>query len=253
VELGIVEQGLVGKVALVTGSGRGLGEAMVDALVTVGVRVLATSRTPDGIEKLAARHGDRVYAVPFDLDDVARVDGLVQHAIRHFGRLDILVNDAALAPRGAFLHQDLATWESVVRVNVLAPFALSAAAGREFAKQGSGKIINIASTAGIRGKAGLVAYSASKAAVVQFTAGLAEELAPLGVQVNAIAPGAFATDMQAAVLQSDYLARRLKTIPAGRMAEPSEIGPLVCYLSSDVSNFVIGVTWPIDGGEVSHL
>ena len=120
--------------------------------------------------------------------------------------------------------------------------------------QGSGKIINIASTSGILGKAILVAYSSSKGALLQFTKALAAEWAKKGVQVNAIAPGAFATDAQSAVLESpDMLKRRLGKIPVRRMGETEEIGALICYLASGASDFVTGSVFVIDGGESCKL
>jgi 2-deoxy-D-gluconate 3-dehydrogenase len=131
---------------------------------------------------------------------------------------------------------------------------LARAAGKQLVAQGSGKIINVASTSGILGKATLVAYSASKGALLQFTKALAAEWAGRGVQVNAIAPGAFATEAQRAVLDSpDLLARRTRKIPVRRMGESSEIGPLVCYLASARSAFVTGAVFVIDGGESSKL
>jgi 2-deoxy-D-gluconate 3-dehydrogenase len=139
-------------------------------------------------------------------------------------------------------------------VNVRAPAILSRAAGQHLVDQGSGKIINIASTSGILGKAMLVTYSASKGALLQFTKALSAEWASKGVQVNAIAPGAFATDAQSAVLNSpDILERRLRKIPARRMGESEEIGPLVCYLASGKSDFVTGAVFVIDGGESCKL
>jgi 2-deoxy-D-gluconate 3-dehydrogenase len=137
-------------------------------------------------------------------------------------------------------------------VNVAGPAILSRAAGRIFMSQRSGKIINIASTSGIRGKPLLVAYSASKGAVLQFTKALAGEWAKLGIQVNAIAPGAFSTDAQAAVLESEEILNlRLRKIPARRMGEPDEIGPLTCLLASPLSDFITGAVYVIDGGESS--
>jgi 2-deoxy-D-gluconate 3-dehydrogenase len=131
---------------------------------------------------------------------------------------------------------------------------LSRAAGKHLIGQGSGKIINIASTSGILGKATLVAYSASKGALLQFTKALAAEWAKAGIQVNAIAPGAFATDAQREVLDApEILERRLRKIPARRMGESEEIGPLVCYLASNKSAFVTGSVFVIDGGESSKL
>ncbi len=175
-------------------------------------------------------------------------------AIDAFGRLDIVVNNAGIAPAGRFLEQADDVWDDVMAVNVKAPATLTRAAGKHLIGQGSGKIINIASTSGILGKAMLVAYSTSKGALLQFTKALAAEWASKGVQVNAIAPGAFATDAQRAVLDSpDILRRRLHKIPVKRMGESEEIGPLICYLASAKSDFVTGGVFVIDGGESCKL
>lgn len=131
---------------------------------------------------------------------------------------------------------------------------LSRRAAREFVEQGSGKVINNASISGVRGKARLAAYSASKAAMVRMSEALAAEWAGYGIQVNAIAPGAFKTAAQFGVVgDPDLLEQRIAKIPAKRMAEPEEIGPLVCYLASPASDFVTGSTFVIDGGEAGEL
>jgi 2-deoxy-D-gluconate 3-dehydrogenase len=139
-------------------------------------------------------------------------------------------------------------------VNVAAPAILAREAGRHLVAQRSGKIINVASTSGISGKPTLVAYSASKGAVIQFTKALAAEWARYGVQVNAIAPGAFETDAQRAVLDSPVLLeKRTRKIPARRLAAANEFGPLACYLASPLADFVTGSVFVIDGGEVAKL
>jgi len=186
-----------------------------------------------------------------DADAVAALPG---QAIDAFGRLDIVVNNAGIAPAGFFLEQSDEVWDDVMAVNVKAPAVLARAAGHYMVAQGSGKVINIASTSGILGKAMLVAYSSSKGALLQFTKALAAEWASKGVQVNAIAPGAFETDAQRVVLESpDILKRRLGKIPSRRMGAIDEIGPLVCYLASPLSNFVTGSVCVIDGGESCKL
>ena len=139
-------------------------------------------------------------------------------------------------------------------VNVRAPAVLARAAGRHFLPQRSGKVVNVASTSGINGKPVLVSYSASKGAVLQFTKALAAEWAGFGIQVTAIAPGAFETDAQSAVLDDpETLRRRLRKIPAGRMGRSEEFGPLVCYLASPLSDFMTGSVVVFDGGEVNKL
>jgi 2-deoxy-D-gluconate 3-dehydrogenase len=197
---------------------------------------------------------NRVHAVEVDMRDTDAVEALPGIAVERFGRLDIVVNNAGIAPAGAFLEQPLETWREVMDVNVIAPMALARAAGRILVNQRSGKIVNVASTSGIRGKPVLVAYSSSKGAMLQMTKALGAEWAKAGVQVNAIAPGAFVTDAQQAVLESpQLLERRLRKIPMGRMGEPAELGALVCYLASSVSDFVTGAVFVIDGGEVAKL
>ncbi len=242
------------KVAIVTGASRGLGRAAAAALHAEGARILAVARSADELEELASRDPDRIHAVRCDMQDRARVAELPALALDAFGRLDIVVNNAGIAPAGRFLEQADEEWDRVLAINVTAPAVLARAAGHHLLAQGSGKIINIASTSGILGKAILVSYSASKGALVQFTKALAAEWAAKGVQVNAIAPGAFATEAQRAVLDSpDLLKRRLGKIPMRRMGDIDEIGPLVCYLASPCSDFVTGSVYVIDGGESCKL
>lgn len=197
---------------------------------------------------------ENIRPIQCDMLDPEAVANLPQLAIDAFGGLDIVVNNAGIAPAGKFLEQDDQLWNEVMAINVTAPAILSRAAGRHMAEQGSGKIINIASTSGILGKAALVAYSSSKGAMLQFTKALAAEWAPLNIQVNAIAPGAFETDAQSAVLESpEILKRRLSKIPARRMGDSEEMATLVCYLASGLSIFVTGSVFVIDGGESSKL
>ncbi len=242
------------QVAIVTGASRGLGQAATLALVEQGVRVLAVARSLDELKKLEVLAPGSIKVLQCDMKDSRAVAKLPEFAIESFGRLDIVVNNAGIAPAGYFLDQDEQEWDDVIAVNLKAPAILARTAGRHLIAQGSGKIINIASTSGILGKAMLVSYSSSKGAVLQFTKALAAEWAAKGVQVNAIAPGAFATQAQQVVLDSpNLLKRRLGKIPARRMGEINELGPLLCYLASPKSNFVTGSVFVIDGGESSKL
>jgi 2-deoxy-D-gluconate 3-dehydrogenase len=250
----MIDLELEGRVAIVTGAGRGLGRAIALALAEQGTRVLAVARSEDELRELQERAPSRVRARPCDMMDAAAVARLPDEATREFGRLDIVVNNAGIAPAGRFIEQSDELWHEVIAVNVTAPALLARAAGRQLIAQGSGKIINIASTSGLLGKATLVAYSASKGALLQFTKALAAEWAGHGIQVNAIAPGAFATEAQRAVLDSpELLERRTRKIPARRMGEAREIGALACYLASKQSDFVTGSVFVIDGGESCKL
>jgi len=250
----VIDFELEGKVAIVTGASRGLGRAAATALIEQGVRVLAVARSLDELKELESLAPGNVHARQCDMLDTEGVAKLPGEAIDNFGGLDIVVNNAGIAPAGRFLEQEQDVWNDVMAVNVNAPATLTRAAGKHLVGQGSGKIINIASTSGILGKAMLVTYSASKGALLQFTKALSAEWASKGVQVNALAPGAFATDAQSAVLNSpEILERRLRKIPARRMGESEEIGPLVCYLASSQSDFVTGAVFVIDGGESCKL
>ena len=245
---------LDGRVAIVTGASRGLGRAMVVALVEQGMQVVAVARSMDELKQLELTAPDHIKAVECDMMDRGAVVSLPGIAIETFGRLDVVVNNAGIAPAGKFLEQEQDVWDQVMAVNVTAPAILSREAAKHMVERGSGKIINIASTSGILGKAMLVAYSSSKGALLQFTKALSAEIAKFGVQVNAIAPGAFETDAQKAVIDSpDMLKRRLGKIPSRRMGDCAEIGPLVCYLASDLSNFATGGVFVLDGGESCKL
>ena len=250
-----VDWGLEGHVSVVTGASRGLGEATVRAMVTEGARVVAAARSAHALDALASELGEAVSAVPCDMRDRAAVAGLVDEAISRFGRLDSVVNNAGIAPASKFVDQPDDVFDEVLAVNLAAPAALARRAASHWIDVGRpGSIINVASTSALKGKPTLAAYSASKGGLMRLTEALAGEWARYNVRVNVIAPGAFETDAQAAVLADpDTLEARLRKIPVRRMGQPDELGPLVCYLASEASSFVTGSCFVIDGGEVSKL
>lgn len=249
-----MDLGLSDQVALVTGAGRGLGRAIALALVAEGARVAAVARSADQLEALSDETSGA--AVPFvadlaDLDDVRSLPSRVED---RFGRLDVLVNNAGIAPAEEFLRSEAELMTRVLAVNVVAPAELSRRCAEIFVRRARGKIVNIASISGVRGKARLASYSASKGALVRLTEALAAEWARYDIQVNVVAPGAFATEAQRAVLDDpDVLARRTAKIPARRIADPTEVGALVCYLASPLSSFVTGATYVVDGGETAKI
>ena len=249
-----MDLGIEDHVAIVTGASRGLGYAAAQALADEGVRVLVTARTQSGLDELVASRPGRIVAVACDITNRADVEALPQQALTAFGRLDIVVNNAGIAPAGPFLEQDPDDVEEVFRVNVLAPGWLSRTAGEHLVAQQRGKIVNISSISGIRGKARLAAYSASKGAIIQLTKALAAEWARYNVQVNAIAPGFFETEAQQQVLDDPAtLKARLSKVPARRAARPEEIGPIVCLLASPRSDFMTGSVVVVDGGETAKI
>jgi 2-dehydro-3-deoxy-D-gluconate 5-dehydrogenase len=249
-----MELGLRDTVVLVTGASRGLGAAMALALAEEGAHVVAAARSKDALAEVAARGDGRISAAEVDLRDEGSIAALVPEVIARHGRIDALINNAGIAPAGTFLTQDPAVWKDAMAVNVIAPMLLTQAAGAHMVTQGGGRIVNVASTTGVRGKPYLVPYSTSKGAVVRFTEALAAEWADKNVQVNCIAPGAFVTEAQKAVTESpELLARRIAKIPAGRMADPEELVPLACLLVSPRSSFTTGAVFVVDGGEVGKL
>jgi len=249
-DLGIDSFGVI-----VTGASRGLGAAITKALVAEGANVIAAARSTEALAALAASAPGRIEPVSCDMRDTDAVEALVDACLDRFGRVDAVVNNAGIAPAGKLVDTDLAVMEETLAVNVIAPAALSRSAARYWiASETPGAIVNIASLSGLKGKALLSSYSASKGAVVRLTESLAVEWARYNIRVNTIAPGAFQTDAQAAVLDDPAtLEARLRKIPGRRMAEPHEIGPLAAYLVSPLSLFVTGSCFVIDGGEFARL
>ncbi len=241
-------------VAIVTGASRGLGRSAALALAAEGANVVGVGRSSQLLADLATETDGSVVPHVADLADVSSIPSIVEQTVSRFGRLDIIVNNAGIAPATPLLDQSLQEWQRTLDLNLTAPAELAKAAGQHMRSRGAGKVINIASTSGIRGKPTLVGYSASKGGLLRLTEALAGEWARYGIQVNAIAPGAFETAAQSEVLSSkDLLERRLRRIPARRMGIAAEIGPLVCYLASPLSDFVTGAVFVIDGGEVGRI
>jgi len=248
---------LNGKVAIVTGSGRGIGKEIALAYADSGCDVALYARTAEQVEETAREvreRGRRALAMAGDISDERRIEELVRGTISDLGRLDILVNNVGAAIVKPFLESTPADWQAQISWNITGTLLCTRAAGRHLVAQRSGKVINVSSIAGVRGKAGMTIYGATKAAVIQFTKILAVEWAPFNVNVNCIVPGAFYTQPMKRVLDDPTLGPiRVKKIPMRRYGDPKEIAPLALYLASDASSFMTGAVLPIDGGELAKL
>ena len=243
---------LDGKVALVTGSTRGLGQEAAVALAEAGADLALLDRgVADETARRVKELGRRVHSVQLDLIQATptQLDEAIQSVVDTLGRIDILVNNAGIIRRAPLLEHLASDWDAVLAINLDAVFHLSQAAARRFVAQGSGKIINVASMLSFQGGILVPGYTASKHAVGGITKAFANELAAHGVNVNAIAPGYMATD-NTAQIRSDEAREKaiLDRIPAGRWGTPADLqGPFV-FLASPASNYLNGAIIPVDGG-----
>jgi 2-deoxy-D-gluconate 3-dehydrogenase len=241
---------LHGRTAVVTGGGRGLGLGISTALLDAGadVVVLGRSALPLGLTEHAAALGRRVHHAAVDLADADSLAATAAQVLAEH-RVDILVNNAGTQDRHPAADFPLAAWDHVLDVNLRAVFQLCQLFGRPMLDRGDGKIINLASLLSFQGGLTVAAYAASKGAVAQLTKALCNEWSGLGVNVNAVAPGYMATDMNAALLADpDRLAQLSARIPAGRWGRPEDIGNVVVFLASPASAYVHGQVLAVDGG-----
>ena len=242
---------LTGRVAVVTGASRGLGAGMAIGLAEAGadlVVVASSARLQETVDKIKAL-GRRCIGVQADLIDPKVIPKIIDATIAEYGRLDILVNCAGIirrAPAIEFSEQD---WDDVIQINQKSLFFLCQAAAKEMLKQKKGKIINIASLLSFQGGIIVPSYAAAKSAVAGLTKALANEWAPLGINVNAIAPGYMATEMTEALQKSAERAPAiLARIPAGRWGTPEDMKGLAVFLASDAAEYVQGQVIAVDGG-----
>ncbi len=244
--------GLKGKVALVTGSSKGLGLAMARALAQSGADVIVNGRDAASLApvvKELASYGVKATAIAADLGRRADVERLIGEAIAWQGHLDILVNNAGIIRRAPAVSHTDADWDEVLNVNLNGVFTACRAAGKHMLARGSGKIINTASLLSFFGGFTVPGYAASKGGVGQLTKALSNEWAGQGVQVNAIAPGYMRTDNTAA-LQADAGRSKeiLSRIPAGRWGEPADLEGTIVFLASSASDYLTGQVLAVDGG-----
>ena len=244
------------KVALITGGGRGLGRAIALAFADAGADVAVASRTREQLDEVAqaiAAKGRRALAVEADVSDSASVARMVAATRAEFGRIDILVNSAGVGWAEKLVDMSDDTWTWIIETNLSGVFYCCREVARLMIEQKSGSIINVASVAGVKGPPGLGAYAASKGGVIALTKVLALENVRYNVRVNAIAPGYFRTDMNAAALDDPEIGPKIvKRIPMRRAGQPEEIGGLAVYLASDDASFVTGEVYSISGGEMAQ-
>jgi 3-oxoacyl-[acyl-carrier protein] reductase len=244
--------GLAGKVALVTGAGQGIGRALSRGLALEGASIVAGDVNLAGASSTASEissSGGSAQAAQVDVADAAQVEAIVALAVEAFGRLDILVNNAAIFPRSPVLEMDEAEWDRVLAVNLKGTFLCSRAAARQMIRFGrGGRIINITSGAAYSPSPNGTHYSASKGGVVSFTRALAVELAAHRITVNAVAPGITDTAQPRIVYSDSDLQSIATRVPLGRIAQPEDMVGPATFLCSDAAAYVTGQILHVNGG-----
>ncbi len=244
------------RVAVVTGASRGIGRAIALGLARAGAHVALSARKAPDLEAVAhevSALGRRALPVTGHMARRADIDRLFDAALAEFGRLDILVNNAATNPVfGPLVEVEEEAWDKIMALNVKGYLFAAQRAARAMLAAGRGAIVNVASTGGLRAAAGIGAYSVSKAAVLMLTRVLARELGPFGVRVNAIAPALVETRFSEALWKTpEILEQYLRTTPLGRTGQPEEMAGAVVYLCSDAASYVTGHVLVLDGGHLA--
>ena len=247
------EFALEGKVALVTGASRGIGRAIALRLARAGARVAVSSRKLENVQAVADEieaAGGEALAVQAHVGRPDDVTALAAHTVETFGRIDVAVNNAATNPHfGPALTADEGQWAKILDTNLTGAFRVCRAVVPHMEKQGGGKIINLASIAGLRPSPGMGVYSVSKAGVIMLTQVLALELGQANIQVNAIAPGVIKTRFSRVLWDTPHIAGpMLGRLPLSRFGEPEDVAGLALYLACPASDYVTGAVFLVDGG-----
>lgn len=242
-----------GKVAIITGSTRGIGQAIAERFAQAGAKIVISSRKQDACDETAKMLTDKGYtaiAIAAHNGDKSALQNLVTKTVEAFGKVDILVNNAATNPHfGLMLDAEDSMWQKTLEVNIMGNVWLTQAAVADMRKHGGGKIVNVASVNGIRPGGFQGIYSMTKAAVISLTKTLAMELAGDNIQVNAIAPGLIKTKFAQAIWDNENLHEGvIGRTPMGRIGEPDEIAGIAMYLASPASSFATGQVFVVDGG-----
>jgi NAD(P)-dependent dehydrogenase (short-subunit alcohol dehydrogenase family) len=247
---------LEGKVALVTGASRGIGECMAQTFGRAGAKVIVASRKQEGVNQVAARineAGGDAIAIAANVSDADDRERLAASSVEWAGRIDILVNNAGTNPApGPLADVSESAWNKVFAVNLDAALFLSQLVFRAWMKDNGGSIINTASTGAYETSIFTGAYNITKAALVHLTACLANEWGHMGIRVNAIAPGLIRTDLSRALWESPEGAKAVKRFPIGRLGEVEDLAGVALFLASEASAFVTGQTMVVDGGQLVH-
>jgi NAD(P)-dependent dehydrogenase (short-subunit alcohol dehydrogenase family) len=238
------------RVAIVTGAAGGLGSAVSRLLAERGRRVAMVDLSAESLERLAQEIGDRALAIPADLSDVAECERVVAETVQGLGRVDILVNSAAILARTPLDEADEASFARIFDTNCRSVFFLSRAAIRDMEPRGFGRIVNVTSVGVHVGGYSMTSamYEATKGAVEVFTKTFARYAAPKGIAVNAVAPGAMRTPMITEETPAGLLQAFEDTIPIGRLAEPVEVAEVVVFLTGEQASYVVGATFDVNGG-----
>lgn len=248
---------LAGRVAIVTGAGRGIGKAMALGLARAGADVVVVARTAAKIERTATEIrnlGRRALPVPTDVRISEQVADMVKRTLEDFNRIDILVNNAGSGFLAPALKLSEGGWEAIMRENLTQYFLCSKAVAETMIHQGKGSIINMSSVEALRATVSNPAYAASKAGIISLTQSLAAEWAPHNIRVNAIVPGHIGTRGVLQLLdENPTFQDMLNRVPLGRIGKPEDIVGATIYLASDASDYVTGTTIVIDGGLTSLL
>lgn len=240
-----------GKVAVVTGAAHGIGKAIAQKLGGEGATVIVADINGEGAEETARElsgSGARASAYGIDLRDLAAIRRMVSDVVADFGGLDILVNNAGVEYGGTFFDVTLEEWQDHIDVNLRSMFFTTQAAALWMRDHGGGAVVNTASVQGAIFSARYIPYTASKSGVRGVTASMAVALAPYGIRVNAVAPGWCNTAMNKLADKPDLMADRMRAIPLGRIAEPSDIADAVAFLASPQASYITGQILTVDGG-----
>jgi NAD(P)-dependent dehydrogenase (short-subunit alcohol dehydrogenase family) len=249
----MTEFSLEGRVALITGASRGIGRAIGVRLAQAGAKVVVSSRKIENVQGAADEirtAGGEALPIQAHVGRTDEVTALVARTIEAFGRIDVVVNNAATNPHfGPVLTADEAQWNKILDTNTMGVFRVCKAVVPHMESQGGGKIINMASVAGLRPTPGMGVYSVSKAAIIALTQVLAVELGHANIQVNVIAPGVIKTRFSQLLWQTPQIAEPiLSSLPLGRFGEPEDVAGLALYLASSASDYVTGAVFAVDGG-----